>query len=51
VIDVPKELNEEQRSAVEELSKSFNGNPRARLFAAGAATSGSDAQEGEDGTA
>ena len=43
VIDVPKELDDEQRAAVDALSQVLNGNPRARLFArtagaAGAAT-------------
>jgi molecular chaperone DnaJ len=31
-IDVPDSLTDEQQSAVEELSKVMNGNPRARLF-------------------
>jgi molecular chaperone DnaJ len=31
-IDVPETLTEEQRSAVEALAKTMNGNPRARLF-------------------
>jgi molecular chaperone DnaJ len=34
VIDVPKELSKEQRDAVEALSKTMNGDPRADLFAA-----------------
>jgi molecular chaperone DnaJ len=48
VIDVPSQLNEQQREAVDELSKVMNGNPRARLFAAasGPSTSG----EASDGT-
>ena len=33
VIDVPRELNEEQSAAVDELSKVMNGDVRARLFA------------------
>ncbi len=37
VIEVPEALNEEQQEAVEELSKVFNGDPRARLFAGGSA--------------
>jgi molecular chaperone DnaJ len=45
VIDVPESLNDEQQQAVEELSKVFNGDPRARLFAGGSA-----AQEAGDGT-
>jgi molecular chaperone DnaJ len=32
-IDVPEQLTDEQRAAVDELSKSMNGNPRAKLFA------------------
>jgi molecular chaperone DnaJ len=32
LIDVPKELNEEQENAVEALAKTLNGDPRARLF-------------------
>ena len=39
MIDVPSSLNEEQEAAVEELSKVMNGDPRARLFRAGAAAS------------
>jgi len=34
VIDVPKELSDEQREAVEALSKTMNGDPRAALLAA-----------------
>jgi molecular chaperone DnaJ len=37
VIDVPKELSKEQSDAVEALSKTMNGDPRARLFATGTA--------------
>ncbi|HXQ01146.1 MAG TPA: molecular chaperone DnaJ [Solirubrobacteraceae bacterium] len=33
VLDVPEELSDEQRAAVDELSKVMNGNPRAKLFA------------------
>ena len=33
VIDVPRELNEEQSAAVDELSKVMNGDVRSRLFA------------------
>src|ERR1039458_9770688 len=33
VIDVPEDLSKEQRDAVEAMSKVFNGDPRARLFA------------------
>jgi molecular chaperone DnaJ len=32
VIDVPSDLSEEQRAAVEELSKVMNGNPRERIL-------------------
>ena len=31
-IDVPEQLTDEQRAAVDELSKAMNGNPRAKLF-------------------
>jgi molecular chaperone DnaJ len=31
-IDVPEQLTDEQRAAVDELSKTMNGNPRAKLF-------------------
>jgi molecular chaperone DnaJ len=34
VIDVPKDLNEEQLAAVEQLSKVMNGNPRERILRA-----------------
>ena len=40
VIDVPRELSDEQREAVEALSKSLNGNPRERLMRDARATSG-----------
>jgi molecular chaperone DnaJ len=40
VIDVPSTLSEEQQAAVDELSKVMNGDPRERLFAAGATTDG-----------
>jgi molecular chaperone DnaJ len=32
VIDVPRELSEEQRRAVDALSKTMNGNPRERIL-------------------
>jgi molecular chaperone DnaJ len=52
VIDVPKDLNKDQQQAVEELSKAFNGDPRARLFAASASTrSASEEKEDGDGPA
>jgi molecular chaperone DnaJ len=31
-LDVPEQLSDEQRAAVDELSKVMNGNPRAKLF-------------------
>ncbi|HLH14206.1 MAG TPA: molecular chaperone DnaJ [Solirubrobacteraceae bacterium] len=50
VIDVPQQLSKEQRSAVDALSKTLDGNPRARLFerngASAAAHGGADAQAG-----
>ena len=45
VIDVPSELNKDQQAAVETMSKAFDGNPRARLFA-GAAGAAGDASGG-----
>jgi molecular chaperone DnaJ len=36
VIDVPRDLSEEQRAAVEALSKTMNGNPRENLMRAAA---------------
>jgi molecular chaperone DnaJ len=36
VIDVPKQLSSDQQSAVEQMSKVFNGDPRAKLFAGSA---------------
>jgi molecular chaperone DnaJ len=38
VIDVPKQLSSDQQSAVEQMSKAFNGDPRAKLFAGSAST-------------
>ena len=40
VIDVPRDLSDEQREAVEALSKSMNGNPRERLMREARAASG-----------
>ena len=40
VIDVPRDLSEEQREAVEALSKTMNGNPRERLMREARAASG-----------
>ena len=44
VIDVPKDLSDEQQEAVDELSKAFNGDPRANLFARRAPRAGGDAR-------
>ncbi len=47
VIDVPKELDEEQQAAVDALSQVLDGDPRARLFNSGsAAKTGSAAADG-----
>jgi molecular chaperone DnaJ len=49
VIDVPKELNEEQQAAVDALSKTMQGDPRGGLFPNGAApreAAGSHAADG-----
>ena len=43
VIDVPQKLSKEQESAVEELSKALDGNPRAGLFPNGASTASGEA--------
>jgi molecular chaperone DnaJ len=40
VIDVPQNLSKEQQSAVEELSKTLGGDPRAGLFAKNGAAAG-----------
>jgi molecular chaperone DnaJ len=40
VIDVPKNLSKEQESAVEQLSKTLDANPRARLFQNGSGAGG-----------
>ena len=40
VIDVPRDLSDEQREAVEALSKTMNGNPRERLMREAKATTG-----------
>jgi molecular chaperone DnaJ len=45
VIDVPQHLSKEQESAVEELSKALDGDPRAALFRNGAGA-GSGAETG-----
>jgi molecular chaperone DnaJ len=44
-LEVPEQLSDEQRAAVDELSKVMNGNPRASLFAG----AGQSAQDGGDG--
>ena len=36
MIDVPASLSKEEEQAVDELSKVMNGDPRAKLFPAGA---------------
>jgi molecular chaperone DnaJ len=52
VIDVPKQLSSDQQSAVEQMSKVFNGDPRAKLFSAGASTrAGAAAGAGGDSAA
>jgi molecular chaperone DnaJ len=43
VIEVPKDLNDAQRQAVDELSKVMNGNPREHLLRAAADSSGATA--------
>jgi molecular chaperone DnaJ len=40
VIDVPQNLSKEQESAIEQLSKTLDGDPRAGLFENGAAPAG-----------
>jgi molecular chaperone DnaJ len=49
VIDVPKQLSSDQQSAVDELSKVFNGDPRAKLFAGAASSRGAAGGSGEAG--
>ena len=51
VIDVPKELSSDQQSVVEEMSKVFNGDPRAKLFAGSRASDARTASEAGDGAA
>jgi molecular chaperone DnaJ len=57
VIDVPQNLSKEQESAIEELSKTLDGDPRAGLFAKngsasrkGAADSAAAAKGADDGS-
>jgi molecular chaperone DnaJ len=47
VIDVPDKLSKEQEEAVDALSKALDGNPRAGLFANGAAPQDAAAKAGE----
>jgi molecular chaperone DnaJ len=53
VIDVPDKLNSEQEQAVEALSQTLDGDPRARLFSNGAApgTTGGSGTAGASGAA
>jgi molecular chaperone DnaJ len=51
VIDVPKELSSDQQSVVEEMSKVFNGDPRAKLFASSGASGARTTGEAGDGAA
>jgi molecular chaperone DnaJ len=46
VIDVPSKLTKEQEQAVETLAATMNGNPRARLFSAGARGGAREASDG-----
>ena len=50
---MPKQLSSDQQSAVDELSKVLNGDPRAKLFAGSAAgasgAAGGDRKEAGDG--
>ncbi len=48
VIDVPQNLSKEQESAVEELSKTLDGDPRAGLFGNGSAARGSAKEKARD---
>ncbi len=49
MIDVPEHLSKEQQEAVEALSKSLGGDPRAGLFPNGAAAKDADASEATPG--
>jgi molecular chaperone DnaJ len=51
VIDVPDHLSEEQQKAVDELSKTFGGDPRANLFANGTGGAGGSSQQAGDAKA
>ncbi|HUB72761.1 MAG TPA: molecular chaperone DnaJ [Solirubrobacteraceae bacterium] len=46
VIDVPQHLSAEQQSAIDELSKTLDGDPRAGLFAKAASAQGEGAGDG-----
>ncbi len=45
MIDVPQKLSKEQESAVEQLSKTLDGDPRAGLFANNGSASRQDAAD------
>ena len=45
MIDVPQNLSKEQESAIEELSKTLGGDPRAGLFAKNGSAAGNDATD------
>ena len=47
MIDVPRELSKEQQSAVEQLSRTLGGDPRAGLFQNGATATGSAAKDAD----
>ena len=49
VIEVPQELSDEQRAAVDALGKVMNGNPRTRLFAAARGAGATGARGGGAG--
>ncbi len=44
VIDVPQKLSKDQESAIEQLSRTLDGDPRARLFENGSAPRGAGAE-------
>jgi molecular chaperone DnaJ len=50
VIDVPQNLSKEQESAIEELSKTLDGDPRAGLFGNGSTARDTKSQEAHDGS-
>jgi molecular chaperone DnaJ len=50
VIDVPQNLSKEQESAIEELSKTLDGDPRAGLFGNGAGPGEPAGKEAGDGS-